>query len=250
MELQTPVFNQFMPTFPGFRHGSTLCLIPMWHFGFLIIDKRRPTWLLIALTSVQLAVLILAIRIRSSAIWAVIFLIALTAITIVKASRPRARSGMQWVQIIYWWPAVMVTAGLLANQAYMAVKIHPVYWTDDVLPSHGLWHSAYLGFGWAPELYGFAMPKEIIGTDEVGVRGAFEYMRSFHLIGADPIGYTSPWTGTQKFRLHDQMMRRAVLRILMTHPFKSLRLYVRTKPLATWRLLVKLLRTSSPLLVW
>ena len=80
LELHTPIFSVDMPTFAGVRHSSTLSLIPAWYFALLTIERRRLSWLSLALALCQLALLLLAITIRGTAIWTVVFLVALAAI--------------------------------------------------------------------------------------------------------------------------------------------------------------------------
>ena len=249
LELQLPIFSPAMPTFTGARHGSTLCLLPMWYFAILTVQRRQLSWLSLTLAVAQLAMLIIAFTVRATAIWSVIFLLtlAVAAGTIRWLLAPRPdRAGLGWLRSIASWPAIVLIAAVAIHDQYMKVTLHPVYFTGDVMPYHSVWHSAYVGFQYSPELYGFPVPQSLIGSDAIAYDGALEYMRSQHFIGNETNlptmkaleagGYFSAWNGgNPKYGLHDAIMRRVVLRTVARHPLKMVRLYAVKKPYAIWQ---------------
>ena len=247
LELSTSIFTRDMPTFATVRHGSTLALIPVWYFALLTRDKRKVSWLSLVLAAGQLVILVFAITIRSTAIWAVVFLGALAVVCgsyrwLAAASADRTFRA--WLRQVTPWPVIALVVALTIHGQYTRMKLHPVYFTDEMLPYHPLWHSAYLGFRYLPELYGFPVPEELIGADLLAFNAAVAYARSVHFMRNDtnsPLadGYFGVWNGgVPKWRLHDQLMRRIVLQIAARHPWKTIYLLAWKKPVAILRVAV------------
>jgi hypothetical protein len=259
LELFTPIFSSHMPTFAGMRHSSTLCLIPVWHFVLLSVSDRRVSWISLLLAVAQLAILVLAITVRGTAIWAVVFL-TLLAVVCGTASwfrlPPEQRTSPQLLKRISSWPVVVLLVALAIYGQYVRMKLHPVYFTDDMLPHHPVWHSAYVGLKYSPELYGFPVLQEKLGTDALAFDGALDYLNSTHFIrkqeklsAYDTLkasGYFSDWNGgNPKWRLHDEIMRRVVFQIARAHPSKMLYMYAIKKPLAVWAVCIDLVRRAE-----
>jgi hypothetical protein len=281
VEAHTTIFSLNMPTFVGMRHGSTVALVPTLHFAFLLlygnklpaipwrnwraapllVGRQGPRIATLALAVVQLAILILAIRIRGSAVWAAVFLFCLAAVL---AGMPRwrdLRSLNAWRPMLadtFRWPVLVVLLGMIAHGQYMKAVLHPVYFTDDVLPYHGLWHSAYLGIVLhSPE----SLPpvdrerlKAGMGLDQIGYRAAVGYLEQIHFarwtsVESFPPAYISPLTHTIKFRFHDDIMRRLVLRTIGQHPIAMAQMYALKKPWAILGTIVEILR-STGISIW
>ncbi len=261
IEIQIGHFK-ITPTFTGLRHGSTLSLIPMWHFAFLLVRRRRLNFsvtslgrrgiplprmewqslVTLAATVAQLPILFLAIRMRGSAIWAVLFIIALAALIYVV---PFVRRRLWTLPVpsairkVMPWPVVILLGGMVANNLSTQASLHPIYFTDDVMPYHGMWHSAVLGLMYSPEL----APKRSAESfaryayDQGGFFAAEDYLDRIRFmerpVDAGTINptYLSPWTGTLKARLHDNIARRVFFEIVAEHPFGMLVLYLYKKPL-------------------
>ena len=228
VEVHIGHFSSDMPTFAGMRHGSTLGLLPMWHFVFLTVRRSRLSVLNVALAIVQLMVLILAIEMRGSASWMVLFVVA---IAIFSALWPwlrnsgAARSWGQLARSLVQWPALLLLAGLFANAQYMDVKLHPAYFSDDAMPNHALWHSIYVGWVWFDRSAGSTSPSSELtspyvrsmmakgaASDGVGYFAALEYLRDSHFLASDPTKFEayppdlrSTWSydGATKWRLYD-----------------------------------------------
>jgi hypothetical protein len=277
IEPHTAIFTSNMPTFTGLRHSSTLALIPMWYFTFLLLRaspllvlrlrslrlKLRREQLLGLLAVIvalfQLALLILAIKIRGSAIWSVIFVVSVgVAVAILPWWRtPGPRSYRLLLRKLCCWPTILVVGGLFMHGQYMKFVLHPVYFTDDVMPYHGLWHSAYIGLAaYGPEIVGPGI-KEIGNLDAAAHAAAVEYLDRIHFLRPNPdrlsapTGYISPWTGTIKFRLHDEIMRRAFFNAAVKYPLKTAKLYFVTKPWASYANLEQIIdRTPTATWLW
>jgi hypothetical protein len=138
----------------------------------------------------------------------------------------------------------LVLGGLFVGNLSLNATLHPVYFTDDVIPHHGMWHSAICGMRYAPDM----LPRrsaEIVRTggalDAAGYYAVEDYLDRMHFLQrpSDPNliipTYISPWTNTVKFRLHDNMSRRAFFDIAARHPWEMVVLYFYKKPLALVR---------------
>jgi hypothetical protein len=247
IEMHTAIFTPHMPTFPGLRHGSTLALVPLWHFAFLVIYRRRPSVVTVAATLMQFGILLLAIKMRGSAAWVVVFVVVLAALT--AGSHWFRATGEQrtWPRLLHaalQWPIVLLFAGLLLQGEYWKATLHPVYLTDDVLPYHEFWEGAYLGiFLKAPELLpensrALEIGRTTHNADMAGFAASAEYLNDTRFMPLPPDfprsfppGFMSPWTGSLKFRLNNEVMQRIVFRIAARHPFGMLKLYLVTKPI-------------------
>jgi hypothetical protein len=266
IEIQIGHFN-YTTTLSGMRHGSTLSLIPMWHFVFLLL-RRRPfnfAWVrsmrlqfplpslpwkslaTLVLALIQLAILVLALRMRGSAIWTVMFIVSLAVLlATVPYWRQRLRTWplLSVMRGVAAWPVVVLLGGLVVNNLSLNAALHPVYFTDDVIPYHGLWHSAIIGMRYSPHM----LPERSAATVRSGgsldasvYYAVEEYLDRIHFLQkpSDPSliipTYISPWTNTVKFRLHDNISRRVFFEIAAKHPWDMLVLYVYKKPLAIVR---------------
>jgi hypothetical protein len=232
LELDTAVFNQHVPSFWGMRHGSTLAILPMWHVALLMVCRVRVCLSAVMFALIQIAILVLAIRIRGSAAWTVIFLASLVVFFTYQAWR-KLPPGGAWVakvaRLAARWPVVLLLIGLLSSKLYTDARLHPAYFTDDIMPYHGAWHSAYLGIYMSPTL--LAQTGETLERwgDRTGYDAALAYLRKQKFIKSEA-EYISPWTGTYKMRLHDNTMRTVYLSLVERYPFTIAGLYLYWKP--------------------
>lgn len=238
-----PVAN---PSFFGMRNGSMLGLVPMWYFTFLLIFPRKLSPALIAGALMELAILILAWRIRGSVAWVFMFLFLLSAVLgVLRLWPPRAeRDRRHWVgSWLAWgrswplllrdalrWPVVLVLLGLLANGIYNQQSRHLIYSTDDVIPEHGVWWAAVVGLYDANPPIFEPRVEWTPGTPE-GWWFLRDYFDRIHLIpwsGAhqmsDPVpGLLSPWTAGLKYRLADKAFERIFFEAVGRHPVEAFR---------------------------
>lgn len=256
VEMHLNLLSPQMPTFPGQRHGSTLALIPMWYFVFSI--GRKPTVTGIIGGVVQVAMLILAWRIRGSVSWIFLLLLVLLAGNALRLWLRRPSGSRSWQDLIAdaaTWPALILVLGVAGNFVYNRVELHPVYFTDDVIAYHGPWHSAYLGLNYEPDLV-FPRSKPWLNTgDTLGYIADRDYADQKRLMpwsGADedqPPGWVSPWTKNIKSGLHEDLLRGALLHTVAEAPLKALHLYAWQKPRAIWSIL-KFVFLKAPGLSW
>lgn len=232
LELHAPFFSPDIPSFWGMRHGSTLAILPMWHLALLLIGRVRPSWSAVVLAVVQVAILVFAMRIRGSATWAVIFLGCLSiflAYRFWRSLEPGHGSFRKVAQAALRWPFVLLLVCLAANKLYTDAKLHPAYFTDDIMPYHGAWHSAYLGIFMSPTLWATTGKDSKEWSDALGYEIALRYLREKGFIAKEG-DYLSPWTRTYKMRLHDRTMRAIYLDLVQEYPFTTLGLYLYYKP--------------------
>lgn len=250
IELHTAIFDPVMPSFTGLRHASVLALVPLWHFAFLALNRRPVSAIIVVTTLIQLAVLLLAIKMRGTAAWVVVFLVLLSAFPAVRRWRRAAVELRTWPGLargILQWPIVVLIFGLLVHGAYANSRLHPVYFTDDVLSYHEFWEAAYIGILFmAPELLpadskALEVYHSTGNADQAGYTAAAEYLIESRFMRPPPDfpqslppTFISPWTGTLKFRLNNEIMRRVVFDIAARHPFGILKLYLYTKPISTF----------------
>jgi hypothetical protein len=238
LEMHTGIFGKDMPSFWGMRHGSTLALLPMWHLALLIARQVRITIFGLVLAAIQVAILILAIRMRGSAAWTMVFLAVLT-IGMGTWSFRRIPSGERsfgrFARSIAAWPLLIALGGMLGNSLYNDAKLHPAYFTDDIMPYHGLWHSAFLGLKTSPDFWPYVGGSEqqfeagTLYADRNAYSAAIAYLREIRFLRSEA-DYISPWTHTYKMRLHDRIMRRMFFDAVAGHPLTAVGLYMYWKP--------------------
>ena len=250
-----------VPTYFGMKHGSTMCLISMWHFVFLVMLRRKPTVGVVLGTVVQLAILILAWRIRGATIWVFGFVILLALASarqhlrlpqfklldfrwsqVANSLVVSAKSTLPFAKDALRWPIVLLLLGLLGSSLYDRASLHPVYFTDDVMPNRGIWNDAYMGLApYDPSVLGPRVAEAVkLGVgDKLGWWAARDYMDTIRLISWDgkldpsqPVpGLMSEWTGIgMRAALQDRMARGAFMNAVRAHPVRVLNIYLVRKP--------------------
>ena len=249
VELHTDIFSLHMPSFTGLRHASVLALIPAWHFAFLIIYRRPASVVNLVTTFIQLAVLLLAIKTRTTAAWVLVLLAVLSVGLAISAWRRMPAERRTWLPLVrsaIKWPIALVFVGVFLHGAFANSRLHPVYFTDDVLNYHEFWEGAYIGIlKMAPELIppdskALETFRSTHNADQAGYTAAAEYLIQSRFMRPPPDfprsyppGFISPWTGGPKFRLNNEIMRHVVFRLAARRPLGMLKLYVLTKPYYT-----------------
>jgi hypothetical protein len=271
----------------GMRHSSTLCLVPMLHFALLLLWRKKLSVAVAGGAVVQLAILILAWRVRSSVAWVLVFLPALAFWLALWDSWPRSGNpGLGWwaafreglaglpssavalvrswpllVRRTFCWPLVLVLLGVLANNVYNRTALHPSYHSDDVRPDHGLWHSVHLGIGkyipdvLSPRIFNVLQTQGF--TEELTLWGARDYLDRAHFIPWNgkhehlPFapGYFSPWHGLGlKANWQERLMRYMYWERVKEHPLRFLEFYA-SMPSEVFRTLASPF-TQAPTLTW
>jgi hypothetical protein len=251
-----------VPTYFGMRHGSTVCLVAMWQFVFLVLLARKPTPWVVLGAVVQLAILILAWRLRWAAIWVFGFVVLVALVPALRhLCLPQlkllhfrwsdfansvviaAKSTIPFAEHALRWPVVLLLAGLLGSSLYDRASLHPVYFTDDVMPERGLWNAAYLGLAtYDPGVLNPRVAKALEArgvSEELGWWAARDHMDRTRLIPWDgkldlsqpAPGLKSEWAGIGiRAALQDRMVRGSFTDAVKKHPFRVLMIYLVRKP--------------------
>ncbi len=268
IEFYLAIYDQIStPTIFGMRHDSTLGLVPLWHLALLLVFPRKASPWLVAGALLQVAIMILAWRVRGSVAWMFIFLVLLSLVLAAARSWPaqaqRVGTWLAWARS--WplllrdtlrWPVVLLLFGLLVNGVYNQQSRHLIYSTDDVLPQHGLWWTGVNALhAVAPDLFS---PR---AKDTGGVPEGWWYMRDYldriHLIPwtgnydpAEPApGLYSAWAPGAKHTLENNVMKGVFLEALTKRPLESLRVYLIDQP-AQLLLQLKLAFLRAPTSRW
>jgi SAM-dependent methyltransferase len=257
-----------------------MCLVSMWHFVFLVTLRRKPTPGVLLGTVIQLAILILAWRIRGATIWVFGFVILLALVSarhhlrlpqfkpldfrwsqFANSSVVAARSTIPFAEDAVRWPIVLLLVGLLGSSLYDRASLHPVYFTDDVMLNRGLWNDAYRGLAiYDPSVIGprVVVAASVRGIGELGWWMARDYMDEIRLISWDgnldlsqpAPGLISEWTGIGiRTALQDRLARGAFMSAVRAHPVPVLKIYLVRKPRHTISTLIKAF-TQSMDWVW
>ncbi len=203
-EMNSSIFMLEMPTVYGFRYPAVLAIVPTLHLSLLLIWQQRLTLGHLLLAVPQVMVLILAIKMRASAQWSLIVVLAIIACQLSanlvaqwKAQPVRRLAILDAAWTALRWPGVLLIGLVLLHGAYMRAILHPVYETDDVLTSHPFWHVIFINAAaFDPDVLELAATVgPISGGDELGFNMAKIWAKRNHLF-ENPVSYTSPLTGT------------------------------------------------------
>lgn len=231
-EIQGPLFDASMPTLYGMRHSSVLAIIPAWHLALLAFWRVRPTPRILAGAIIQALILLLAMTIRGSAQWTLLVLASLFVLLALRSFRRRGPLLLDAVRAAYdaiRWPFVLLLVVMAVHGAALQAALHPIYLSDDVLPRHGLWHSAYLGLQTSPEIR--AITRATNTEDATAYGAALSYMIRRNYLRDDQ-SYHASATGLLRQGLHDKIMRQVYFEFVGKHPWLTLKVYLVEKPRA------------------
>jgi len=245
-------------TYAGAAYGSSVCLVAMWHFVFLVVLQRKPALWVVLASIVQLAILILAWRMNGTKVWLLGFLIVLALAPALRHLRLRqfsrlrslrsstveaAKSLYPVVQEALRWPIVLLLSGLFVSSLYDQARLHPVYFTDDLMPYRSMWNDAYLGLArYDPRVLGGrvedAAKQRGVGEELLwwAARDRMNDIRMTYWDGRlvfDPpaAGLTGEWSGIGvREGMQDRMVRGAFAHALNMHRGRSFKIYLVRKP--------------------
>jgi hypothetical protein len=255
VELNSSIFSSSMPTVYGFRYPSVLGILPTLHLSLLLLSKQRLSLGQLALATVQAALLIFSIKMRASAQWGLIVLLAIAAcqfltslISCWEPQRDRRLAVLDAAQATLRWPILLLAGLMLVHAAYMRAVLHPVYETDDVLTGHPFWHVILINIApFDPDLVARAgTVGTVTSNDDVGFHMARIWAKENHLF-ENPSSYGSPLTHTTtRIGLHEKIMRHVYLEYVARHPLRMAKLYLVEKPLLTARIYWTTLQNAFP----
>jgi hypothetical protein len=211
------MFSVSMPSISAYRAISALSIIPITHLTFCIW-QGIPWKSVAAIAGIGQALLYVFVTwARSSAQWGALAIVLIALIT-----WWQSHDRFSLSRNVVFLPLFVVFAGIAGTKVYTHYAAHPAYFTDELLPHHMFWHSAYLGLSLHPD-----WPNPGVGGDEI----AFSASRSYLAETQPDLPFTqSPITNGYWFGLHDRTMRHLFLQFAYKHPWYMVGLYGWYKP--------------------
>jgi hypothetical protein len=153
-------FNSIMPllavdnqlaTASDPRFAGSLCLIPLFHFLFVIIAQKSDAKSV--LTSLfQAGLMMLSFTMRSPAI-VYLYLIVFWCVSKLVLQLKQQTNRISFVGTLsILWPAVMIFAQLGAIQVYRAERLNPYYFEQNTRGQHVFYHNIIMGLAVHPKL--------------------------------------------------------------------------------------------------
>jgi hypothetical protein len=249
------IFSEYLPSIAANRFLSTLGIIPLLHLMWAIADEEWNVHKGVIVV-LQAVLLTAAINLRSSAFWMVLAVLSVSitvfAFRALQLVRERRwPGGLTKITTPVLRPVLICGAVILTLAVSVGIRnsqLHPIYSSDDALPYHVRWHSAWLGLTlnpvW-PERKPFPELPNII-VDDVGYQIFTRYMQE-NLPGV-PI--TSPTTGNLlKAALLEQVLKREFIRFASANQIFLLKTYFWYKPISILQMYFKLLQSVS-IIAW
>jgi hypothetical protein len=223
---------------------SVLGLISALHVALEIFrPPQRPGFANVAAFIGQSVIVLFVATIRRSAIWEVLWPASLAlgflAVGIVRARlTPRGRRltepAAALLQRGLSWPALTLTVVFIGFNVFQFWNTSPIFrFSDESLPQHMFWHSAYLGLEVNPDWwkrYGKQFVDEngqLQTGDAMPIWAARKFLQDNYAL---PYSYLiSPIWGL-KYRTTERVLREAYFDFLLNHPRFALELQLFYKP--------------------
>ena len=214
------LFSSGMPSLAANRFLWTLALIPFLHILIGILISRPLKYSELAAILAQILLGLVAIRARLTGEWCIIAILV-TGIFII------ARNGRQWRRSLRCGTvlAMVMIAAIAVKEAENAT-LDSSYFTDDYLPHHLVWHSAFLGLSLHPEWPKHKPYPEL--PDALSDTIAFASFE--HVMKAKGLPFVSS-EGLHKFRLHDEIIKQVFTQFALDNPRYMAELYLWYKPM-------------------
>ncbi len=222
------------------RFLSALAVVPTLHLAWTFVrrpdlDARSGT-----AAAVQTAILMFAALVRVNASWGIVFLAAIALWRLLRLGWTAARAGGRAnetliirVRTALSWPAAILLAGFLGQQAIERFAFHPLYsLLDETMPRHLVWHGTYQGLRLHPtwdarfaeaHMQNGALP----GPDEVPVAAVERWLEKY---GIAPDYMRSPIDGRLKYRTYERVLAQVYADFAVDNPRFMLELTLIHKP--------------------
>jgi hypothetical protein len=212
--LQSSAFSPGAPSISAYRVISTLAVIPLAHLAFATWSGARLGATAVVALILQACLFIFIVWTRTSVQWGAI---AIAAVALL--AWWFRRHEQRWHALI---PLALVVVGLLGMRSYTQYAAHPAYFTDELLPGHVVWHSAYIGLSLHPE-----WPRDGLGGDSIPFSASTKYMKATQ---PDFPFKQGRITNGYYLRIHDQVIRKLYLDFAVANPRYMLELLSFYKP--------------------
>ena len=194
-QLQTIHNDRFIPA---------LSILPMLYLSQLILRNQKLTPVTLIGAGIQIWILMLAIHIRSSAIYQLLFICAIVVLAILWNWIKTSKAGRYTFNKIRFWPLGLLFLGFFFLKLHLLLGLHPSY--NDVTAYHLFWHPAYEGLGAHPDSWD---KYRIAYGDEA----------SFHFVERRLREKTgSPWTDRAGYEIFESILKEEYFRILKEDP--------------------------------
>jgi hypothetical protein len=214
--VQSDLFTPNLPSISAYRGFSALAIVPAIHLILCTWHRVRLTSWMGITGLAQTAILIFVIWTRSSGMWA---LIAIVMIAVLVWLRERAN----W-RLAHAWPLLAVAVALIGLNVYTRLALHPAYFTEQLLPHHMVWHSAFIGLSLHP-----GWPY----TDADPLSDHIAWIPSAKYLAANRPDIHPQATG---MRLHEHAVQQLLLQFAWVNPWYMVELYGWWKPVRFLRL--------------
>lgn len=236
MNYPSPTMDQYLQlgSVMNGRFLSTLGLIPFLHLGWCLVTWPRPRWVVLVPAVPQAALLGFALHLRGSAVSLFLGLLGIAVIPglawLWRRRRDVIRLPVSLSTVGGWavghWPLGLVALAFLGHKVYLSTAAHWTYFTDEGLPHHLVWHSAYIGLEYHPKWTQHPMNPGQVG-DSMAFLGSESLLMDN---GIDKQYLRSFLTNGYKARLHDSLLRQRYLKFVRHNPIYMFELMCWYKP--------------------
>ncbi len=240
-EINSAMFNEYMPSVYAMRYPSVLVIIPALHLTLLLAWKKPLTAVNLLLAVPQVLLMVLAIKIRFSAVWGLVSVLAVVGYQCLVPLIAELRSTRKdWriavvdaIARAMRWPAILCVGAVALHGAYMRTAIHPIYDSDEVLAEHMTWHSFFQNYAaFDPNAMALSgLTGAAARGDDISWMAARLYAQRVRLTNDYKALNASITHFGLRVALHDKLMRRVFFGYIAQHPIRAFRIYALQKPL-------------------
>jgi len=127
------------------RYLSVLAVVPCLHLACLLLTKSRATRIDIALALLQSTILVFAVWIRATAIWAMLALSMLAVGVAIDGFLRRC------FELRHMWSFGALLAVWLVHAFWTSTVLHPVYQEKGEIKHHVIWHAIFSQLQFHPQ---------------------------------------------------------------------------------------------------
>jgi hypothetical protein len=246
-----------IPSIAANRALGTLAMLPALYIIVASFEEPPARWLARLATGLQILLFAFFVFLRTSAIWAVVGLAALLVVVVCIRALAVGKNHrndsflLAFLEPIWVRRAVYVLgASLIAVTGYSAIRtsqLHFLYDTDDILPHHLRWHSAYIALVHNPA---YVKHPDFFGADgETGDNVAWSAYRNYMASKFPGSPARSKVSGGHKSRLHEHILKEKFVEFAKANPRYMFDLYFYYKPLR-YLAAIKQVIASVPAIAW
>lgn len=230
------------------RFISTLCFIPLLHIFFEgSVSNKTYFNRRILFLSLQILLLFFVFTVRISSLWALLLLIFIVSIKLIyllfKAKTINLKKVLLTSGLNYFLISVLL---ILIGGSYKIMQYYQldrIYHTQDMMPHHLVWHSAYIGLSFHPNWNNHLQFEDLKGAhgDSIPFIVTNKMLEG---TGVSIVGGASGGSGT-KNRMHDQIVKKQFFKFLADNPMYVLELYFYHKPIKMFKTLLTQIKSAK-----